>query len=132
VAKTQDASAYQKLDSGVQVWITQSIQQWIEVEPDEAGKLLRSLRIKPTVVVLRPLIQVPRTTTRQSAPAFSGDQAEVGGGVTVDAAVCQTADLLSVADLSATGAVGHGVFRQALMAKIREWEVSTLPPQPTT
>jgi len=60
---------------GFKCWITQSIQQW-KVEPDEAGEDYYdrygiSQNSGGTSTDLR-----GAATTRQSAPAFSGDQAE--------------------------------------------------------
>jgi len=106
-----------KMDSGVQVADNPEHPAMDWSSGYEAGKLLRSLRDKAEqwwYFLDHP--EVPPDNNRQSAPCVCGDQAESRWGSRSMPRFAQTADLLSVVQTCRRQG-GHGVFRQALMAK---------------
>ena len=111
--ETQDAIAYQTWTVGFKSRITQSIQQWIGRAGYEAGKLLRSLRDKAEqwwYFLEHPEVP-PDNNQAERSLRLAVTKRKVGGGSRSMERFAQTADSQECgADLSTTGAIGHGVF----------------------
>ncbi len=121
--KTFPALAYLNWAMGFKLRITQNIEQWKGLSPRLGGKLLRSLRDKAELwwyFLDHP--EVPQDFNQaERSLRLAVTKRKVGGGSRSMDKFAQTADSQSCdPDLSATGAVGYGVFQTGSDGKV--WE----------
>ena len=111
--ETLDRAAYHTWAEGFKLRVSHSIESWISRAGYEAGKLLRSLRDRAEqwwYFLDHPEVP-PDNNQAERSLRLAVTKRKVSGGSRSMERFAQTADSPSCdTDLSATGAVGHGVF----------------------